>query len=192
MIGLPQQTSQSVAETIDYCDYLLQKHDGDKRLGLFIAPISPFLDPASLAYEEPERHGYKVLFRTLEEHRQALLSPSWKYSLNYETKWLSRDQIAEVAYDAILLLTRLKLKYRNISPQLAQAGVNRIIDAREMMYRLDDLMAKGELDKEIFRLKPEIDRINAHPAIDKKQLELPIGWVKLKPWRALWALLTGR
>jgi B12-binding domain/radical SAM domain protein len=192
MIGLPQQTQRSVAETIDYCEYLLQEYDGDKRLGLFIAPVSPFLDPGSLGFEEPERYGYKVLFRTLEEHRQALLSPSWKYSLNYETEWLSRDQIAEVAYDAILRLTRLKLKYGNIAPGLAQAGVNRIMAAREMMQRLDDLMAQGELEKEIFRLKPEIDQINAYPVIDKKQLELPVGWVKLRPWRALWALLTGR
>jgi len=33
MIGLPKQTTQSVMETIDYCDYLLQKFRGDKRLG---------------------------------------------------------------------------------------------------------------------------------------------------------------
>ncbi len=192
MIGLPQQTAPSVAETIDYCEYLLQKHNGDKRLGLFIAPMSPFLDPGSLGYEEPERYGYKVLFRTLEEHRQALLSPSWKDSLNYETEWLSRDQIAESAYDAILRLTRLKLQYGNIAPALARAGEQRIMEAREMMHRLDDLKARGELAEKLPYLKAEIDRINAYPVVDKKQLELPVGWIKLKPWRALWALLTGR
>jgi len=110
MIGLPQQTPQSVMDTIDYCGYLLEKFRGDKRLSLFIAPISPFLDPGSLAFEQPEHYGYRVLFRTLEEHRQALLSPSWKYSLNYETEWMTRHQIAETAYEAILRLNRLKVK----------------------------------------------------------------------------------
>ncbi|MFC2008409.1 TIGR04190 family B12-binding domain/radical SAM domain protein, partial [Chloroflexota bacterium] len=192
MIGLPKQTPQSVAETIDYCDYLLQKFRGDKRLCLFIAPISPFLDPGSLAFEQPERHGYHILFRKLEEHRQALLSPSWKYSLNYETEWMTRHQIAEAAYDAILRLTRLKAKYGNISPELAEAGERRIIAAWEMMHRIDDLMASGKLEQELPRLKPEIDAINTLPVSDKTQLELPVGWIKLKPWRILWSLLTGR
>ncbi|GAH70653.1 unnamed protein product, partial [marine sediment metagenome] len=73
MIGLPKQTPKSVMDTIDYCDFLLQKFKGDKRLSLFIAPLSPFLDPGSLGFEQPQRHGYRILFRTLEEHRQALV-----------------------------------------------------------------------------------------------------------------------
>ena len=74
MIGLPKQTPKSVMETIDYCDYLFQRFKGDKRLSLFIAPISPFLDPGSLGFEHPKRHGYRILFQTLEEYRQALVA----------------------------------------------------------------------------------------------------------------------
>ncbi len=192
MIGLPKQTPQSVVETIDYCDHLLQKFRGDARLCLFIAPISPFLDPASLAFEQPERYGYRVLFRTLEEHRQALLSPSWKYSLNYETEWMTRHQIAEAAYESILRLNRLKAKYGNISKQLAEAGERRISVAWEMMHRIDELMARGTLEEELSQLKPSIDEINILPVSDKIQLELPVGRIKLKPWRFLWSLLTGR
>ncbi|MBM3120008.1 MAG: TIGR04190 family B12-binding domain/radical SAM domain protein, partial [Chloroflexi bacterium] len=81
MIGLPRQTPHSVMDTIDYCDHLLDKFKGDKRLSLFISPLAPFLDPGSLGFEHPERYGYHILFRTLEEHRQALVSPYWKYSL---------------------------------------------------------------------------------------------------------------
>ena len=68
MTGLPQQTTQSVMATVDYCEHLLQKFNGNKRLSLFIAPISPFLDPGSLGFEKPERYGYRLLFRKLEEH----------------------------------------------------------------------------------------------------------------------------
>jgi len=192
MIGLPRQTPQSVMDTVDYGDYLLQKFRGDKRLCLFIAPLSPFLDPGSLSFEQPERYGYRVLFRTLEEHRQALLSPSWKYSLNYETQWMTRQQIAETAYEAILRLNRLKAKYGIISEQMAEAGERRIKDASEMMHRLDDILSRGGYEEELLGLKAEVDRINNFPVSEKIQLELPVGLIKLKPWRYLWAWLTGR
>jgi len=186
MIGLPKQTTQSVMETVDYCDHLLQKFKGDKRLALFIAPLSPFLDPGSLGFEQPERHGYRVLFRTLKEHRQALLSPSWKYSLNYETEWMTRHQIADAAYESILRLNRLKAQYGNIPQKLAEVGEQRLQAAREMMFRIDDLMASGNLEAELPRLKPTVDKINAYPVSDKRQLELPVELVKLKFWRLLW------
>ncbi len=192
LIGLPQQTQQSAMDTVDYCDYLFQKFKGDKRLFLFIAPLSPFLDPGSPGFEQPERHGYRVLFRTLAEHRQALLSPSWKYSLNYETKWMTRHQIAETAYEAIQRLNHLKAKYGIISPQMAEVGEQRISAAREMMHHIDELLTHGNLEEELPRLKAEVDRINDFPVSEKIQLELPIGLIKLKPWYPLWSWLTGR
>jgi B12-binding domain/radical SAM domain protein len=176
MIGLPKQTQQSVMDTIDYCGYLFEKFKGDRRLSLFIAPLSPFLDPGSLGFEQPERYGYRILFRTLEEHRQALLSPSWKYSLNYETEWMTRHQIAETAYEAILRLNRLKAKYGIISQQMAKAGERRIKAAAALMQHIDGLM----------------DEINMLPVSEKTQLELPVGLIKLKPWRPLWSWLTRR
>jgi len=190
MIGLPKQTPQSVMDTIDYCGYLLEKFNGDKRLSFFIAPISPFLDPGSLGFEQSERYGYHVLFRKLEEHRQALLSPSWKYSLNYETEWMTRHQIAEAAYEAILRLNRLKAKYGVISKEMAEIGERRIESAKEMMHIIDDMMAKGNID-ELPSLKAEIDKINAFPVSEKIQLELPVGLVKLRFWNSLWSYLSG-
>jgi len=192
MTGLPKQTPQSVMDTVDYCGYLLEKFKGDKRLSLFIAPISPFLDPGSLAFEQPDRYGYRVLFRTLEEYRQALISPSWKYSLNYETEWMTRHQIAETAYEAILRLIRLKAKYGVISKEIANVGEKRIEAAREMMHRIDDILAGDTPEEELSRLKTEVDRINAFPVSEKIQLELPVGLVKLRVWHSLWSWLTGR
>jgi len=192
MIGLPRQTPQSAMDTVDYCDFLLHRSKGDKRLSLFIAPLSPFLDPGSLGFEQPERYGYRILFRTLEEHRQALLSPSWKYSLNYETEWMSRQQIVDTAYEAILGLNRLKAKYGLISKQMAEAGEQRIKAASEMMNRIDDILAGSNYQAELPRLKAEVDRINMFPVSEKTELELPIGLIKLKPWRPLWSLVTGR
>jgi len=191
MIGLPKQTPQSVMDTIDYCGSLLEKFRGDKRLSLFIAPLSPFLDPGSLGFEKPEKYGYRILFRTLKEHRQALLAPSWKYSLNYETEWMTRQQIVDTAYEAILRLNRLKAKYNVISREVAEVGGKRIEAASEMAHRIDDILAKGNHQEELSLLKAEVDKINAFPVSEKLQLELPVGLVKLRIWRSLWLWATG-
>jgi len=191
MIGLPGQTPQSVMDTIDYCDYLLGRFKGDKRLSLFISPLAPFLDPGSLAFEQPERYGYRVLFRTLEEHRQALVSPTWKYSLNYETKWMTRQQIVDTAYEAILRLNQLKAKYGIIPEQMAKAGEQRIKAAREMAHHIDDILSRGN-HEELPHLKAQVDEINMFPVAEKTQLEVPLPFIKLRPLRALWSLITGR
>jgi len=192
MIGLPRQTPQSVIDTIDYCGFLFEKFRGDKRLTLQIAPLSPFLDPGSLAFEQPESYGYHILFRTLEEHRQALLAPSWKHSLNYETEWMTRQQIADTSYEAILRLNRLKAKYGVIPKEMAEAGERRIQAAWEMAHRIDDILAKGNHQEELSRLKTRIDEINDFPVVERTQLEVPIGLIKLKLWRALWSWVTGK
>jgi len=191
MIGLSRQTPQSVMDTIDYCEHLFKRFDGDKRLSLFISPLAPFLDPGSLGFEQPERYGYHILFRKLEEHRQALMSPSWKYSLNYETDWMTRQQIVDSSYEAILRLNQLKVKYGIIPEKLAGISEQRLRAAWEMAHRIDDLLSKNDIE-EIDRLKPEVDRINTFPVAEKIQLEVPPPFIKLKPFRALWYSLTGR
>ncbi|MBI4286618.1 MAG: TIGR04190 family B12-binding domain/radical SAM domain protein [Chloroflexi bacterium] len=191
MIGLSRQTPQSVLDNIDYCGHLLERFKGDKRLSLFVAPLSPFLDPGSLGREQPERHGYRPLFRTLEEHRQALLSPSWKYSLNYETKWLSRNEIVTASYEALLHLNRLKARYGIIGPEMAAAGERRYNAAREMATRIDEMVSRNGHDPALTDgLKAEIDAINASPVVERTQLELPMRRTGLRYVRAVWSWLT--
>jgi len=191
MIGVPKQTPQSVMDTVDYCGYLLDKFKGDKRLFLFIAPLAPFLDPGSLAFEQPERHGYHVLFRTLAEHRQALVAPSWKYSLNYETDWMTRQQIVDTAYKAMMRLNRLKAQYGVISKQMVEVENQRLEAASEMVSVIDDILARGD-GEELSRLKTKIDEINMSKATHWAELELPLGFIKVKFLRSLWSWATER
>ncbi|MGB8707376.1 MAG: TIGR04190 family B12-binding domain/radical SAM domain protein [Dehalococcoidia bacterium] len=191
MIGLSRQTPQSVMDTIDYCEHLYKRFRVDKRLSLFISPLAPFLDPGSLAFEHPERYGYHILFRKLVEFRQALVSPSWKYSLNYETDWMTRQQIVDTSYEAILRLNQLKVKYGIIPEKLARISEQRLRAAWDMAHRIDDLLSKNDIE-EIDHLKPEVDKINMFPVAEKIQLEVPPPFIKLKPFRALWYSLTGR
>jgi len=195
MIGLPKQTPESVMDTIEYCNYLLNKFGKDKRLSPFISPLAPFLDPGSPAFEHPQRYGYRLLFRTLEEHRQALMAPSWKYTLNYETEWMNRHQIAEVTYKAGLHLNRLKAKHGLIPNEVAQATEHRIVTAVEMLHRIDRIIAEGgnpDQDEELSRLKRILSEVSMSTMCHKKELELPTPFIKLKVMPALRSLLMKR
>jgi len=197
MIGLPQQTYQTVMETVDYCHCLLQRFNkkGDRapHVHPFISPLAPFLDPGSLAFEKPETYGYRLFHRSLEEHRQALLQPSWKYVLNYETKWMSRDEIVASTYEAGLRLNAIKARYGLIDRQRAEAVERRIRKALNLIRQIDDIVSitdrrrRGRL---LAALKPQVDAANLSTVCDKRELELPLGWLKLDIPRAALLLLS--
>ena len=191
MIGLHKQTRQSVLDTIDYCEYLLKKFKADKRLFLFMGHQAPFMAPGSLAFEHPEQYGFKLLYKTLEEHRQALTLPSWKFSLNYETEWLSRDAITDVTYEAIARLTKLKAKYGQMAQAEADRQLERIESAKKLEARIEELIEAGRMD-EIAALQPEMDRINGFRAAERLELEIPVGLVRLRYFSALKSLFSGR
>lgn len=113
MIGLPHQTRKSVLQTIDYAEALLErfKKRYPQRIEPIIAPLEPFIDPGSPAFENPERYGYRLLFKSLEEHIEAIKSPSWKLMLNYETESMSREEIVDVSYEAVMKMKRLRLRF---------------------------------------------------------------------------------
>ena len=177
MIGLAQQTTQSVLETVDYCEHLLTRFD-DGRLIPFIGPLAPFVDPGSLFYEKPDTYGYRILCQTLEDHRQALLAPTWKHILNYETRWMSRDDIAEVTYEAGRRLNALKARVGLVSPAVAAETEERINRAISLMAQIDGLIERctpEELERELLALKPQIDRANTSTVCEKTELDLPFG-----------------
>jgi B12-binding domain/radical SAM domain protein len=180
LIGLQKQTADSVLQTVAYCERLLETVDGERRLFPFISPLAPFLDPASPAYENPEQHGYRLYCRTLEDHRQALLSPTWKHILSYSTAWMDRDTIADVTYEAGLQLNRLKARHGLVSHEKAAETEERIDRARALMARIDhmlDTAPREQIDRELWAMKEEIDRANTSTVCDKRELDVSIGRV---------------
>ncbi len=175
MTGLPEQTRASVLEGVAYCEELLGEFD-DGRLIPFVGPLAPFVDPGSLFYERSEEYGYDIRYRTLEEHRQALLAPTWKHILNYETRWMSRDDIAAVTYEAGRRLNALKADHGLVEADVAAETERRIDRAVGLMTRIDELMERcspEELERELQALKPEIDRANTSTVCEKTELDLP-------------------
>ncbi len=179
MVGLKGQTHASVLETVEYSRGLLQRYAAanDRRLIPFISPLAPFLDPGSRAFEEPHKHGYHLFRHTLEEHRQALLEPSWKYVLNYETQWMNRDQIVDATYEAGRRMNQIKGEFGVIETAAAEATERRIDKARRLMDEIDRIVAATpdplERQRQLHLLKQHVDDANLSTVCDKRELEIP-------------------
>ena len=179
MIGLPEQTYESVMGTVEYCGQLMKRFNtaGQRRLFPFISPFAPFLDPGSEVFNNPEKFGYRLLRRTLEEHRQALVQPSWKHVLNYETRWMNRDEIANATYEAGLRFNQLKLDFGLIGEKQAAATQERIHRAMRLMVRIDEILAEPDekMRSELLQaIKSQVDDANISTVCDKRELETPI------------------
>lgn len=167
MIGLPQQTRESVMQTVDYCERLFQL--GDKRLACFISPLGPFIDPGARGFEEPERFGYRLFARTLEEHRQLLVQPTWEHMLNYETRWMTRRELVDATYDAAERLNEIKRRHGRIPAREARSVAARIAAARALRARVDanDGVPGATLPEE---LAGDIRRFSESTVCDKGEL----------------------
>ncbi len=161
MTGLPFQTADSARDIIGYTDHLYERFGSDKRLIAFVSPLVPFIDPGSLIYERPKEYGYRIKFKTLKEHREVLLAPSWKHVLNYETDYMTQDEYVDATYDVMDGINRVKLKHGVISAEEAGVFSERIAFERELMAKIDEIMAleDGEVVAEMLKgLKEDTDR----------------------------------
>lgn len=168
MIGLPGQTLDSVRGTVDYCARLFERYD--RRLSCYISPMGPFLDPGSRGFEQPERFGYRLFARTLEEHRQLLVQPTWERILNYETRWMTRRELVDATYDAAERLNASKVKYGRLAPRRGRQVAARIAEARALRQRLEVLLAQGGDPAGDLELRGEISRFSTSTVCDKREL----------------------
>ena len=198
MTVLPKQTYPSVLETVDYCRSLLERFRSYNKLFPFISPLAPFLDPGSTVFETPEKYGYRLLHRTVEEHRQALLAPSWKYILNYETEWMSRDEIVYSTYEAGKRLNRLKAEFGLIDPKTAESVEVRLEGAVRMMREIDRIMTiPNGVEREaalesLSGGRLALQQYSMSTICEKKELEWPTRFIRMNFFKILKTLLARR
>lgn len=183
MIGLPKQTPRSVEETISYCEFLLSRFSDKEEVPIhpYISPLAPFLDPGSKAFEDPDQYGYKLFHRTLTEHKQALLAPSWKYTLNYETEWMTRGELVTSTYQASSELNRVKGKYRLITENEAKKIQSRIRQSLDLTEKIDSIMENRDQplgDKEREALQEEFLETSSEILCNNKEMRWFVGLKK--------------
>lgn len=162
MIGTPDQTKESVFNSVHYCDRILAKYKG-KHVMTYMCPMLPFLDPGSTFYQHPEKYGYKIFYKTLEEHRRAIESMNWKNRLNYETDCMSRDDLVIVTYEAIAELTKVKVRNGFLPEGIArniQKLINETIAMIDKIELVNGIPEGSEKEEQMQQLKSEINKYN--------------------------------
>lgn len=162
MVGIPHQTRESAMAAMAYARRLLEQFGRDGRLQLYVAPLAPFLDPGSPAFEEPERYGYRLRARTLEEHRQRLTLPTWSQILNYESLSLPPDQLVQTTYDASAELVRIKRDLNLMEAQEADETLALLEQASSLFGRMEqaDRLPEPERSAQIAQLQAEAQQVN--------------------------------
>ncbi len=178
MNGLPYQDRESAMDSVRASKRLWDSVGRDDKLFIYNAPFAPFVDPGSRVFEEPEKWGYRLRARTLEEHRKLLDSPSWKHVLSYETEWMSRDDVAEVSYDAAIELARCENEAGRIDAVTFDSRVERTEFARELMHKVDRIMEiedPEEREARLWETKDEGTRMMNSTVCNKKDLDWEAG-----------------
>jgi B12-binding domain/radical SAM domain protein len=175
MIGLPGQTRESVLMTVDYCGELLRKYG--PRVNPSIGPLAPFIDPGCAFYSDPESFGYRIIHETIKDFSEASLSPHWRDLLGYETKWMTRQDIVDVTYEALLALNDIKAKNGLISPEHHSLNDRRIRDTVSLLKMVDDVL---ELDDpnlqaaELEKVGKESQQLSEQLYLPKEELMWPV------------------
>jgi B12-binding domain/radical SAM domain protein len=167
MIGLPGQSKGSVMETVEYCAELLRNFG--PRVNPSIGTLGPFIDPGCAYFLEPERFGYRIIHKTLEDYRQASFAPHWRDLLGYETKWMSRQDIVDVTYEAMLALNAIKVKNGLVSQEHASLNDRRIRDTVSLLKMVDNITALQDPKLQLL----EMEKVHNEAVKLSDQLYLP-------------------
>lgn len=194
MTGLPGQDYNSALGTVDYCRDLMAESGSGIRLVPFISPLAPFVDPGSDVFESPDKYGYRLRFRSLEDHRRAMLSTTWTDMLNYETQWMDRDTIAQATYDSAIGLSRLKGEQGLFSKRRTEAVIRRARLEMDVMKKLRSLKSLPfkERKRSAAALRKVMRRSNGASVCQKEELNMSVSPVRVQLLNLLRLLLTGK
>lgn len=173
MVGIPLQDYKSALRNVDFCEEIHKECGEDKRLSYFVAPLAPFLDPASPAFEDPDKYGYKKFCHTIEDHRKAIAQPSWKYMLSFETDHMTREDIVNATYESAKALNSFKLKYGLIDQKTFAEVNGKIAKSISYITRIDEIMALPEAEKQtkLDKLTIELEEVNRYSICGKNELK---------------------
>ncbi len=131
-IGLSHQDKADVKSSVEYAIGLMNKYHGKKMvLSTFISPMAPFIDPGSLWYEKSSIYGFKISGRSIHDIYNILdKGKTWYDFLDYETEWMTKDDIVESTYDAEIAMTNARYNLNELSKDTRDNIINSVNNYR--------------------------------------------------------------
>jgi B12-binding domain/radical SAM domain protein len=157
--GLAGETFETMKDTIELWDKLcslnqlaLEKYNF-RKIGKDILIGGPIMgpiiiDPGSLAYDSPEKYGYKITFNNLKDCIEAFSQPSWHQWINYETNLLNQEDLINLIFKFVEFSIVQREKY----------GLYKKTDSAVEQFRTKmNIIAKEEVDR-IMKLSDVIEK----------------------------------
>lgn len=163
MVGLGHETVETMRQTWGLWEKILRIHREVKGYSRIYVDFEPmiFLDPGSLAFDNPERYGYKLIFKTFRDYYQAMSLPHWKYWISYETLYMNRSDLARIALDSSEKLLSIKrdlgfITSKEFSQEKLQIDLDRIfISEFDKIMKLKDPEERRERIKELAEISKD-------------------------------------
>ena len=115
--------------------------------GPIVGPI--VVDPGSAAFDHPEKYGYKLLYKDLEQYVEGLSEPSWHRWLNYETEALDNKALVDLVLSTVDFSTDQREKWGLYSRYQAVAERLKTAADRHIVKEVETILAGGdELQRE--------------------------------------------
>lgn len=191
MVGIPGQTREQALATVDYCEHLVRRFGADPRLQFYVAPLGPFLDPGSRAFEDPGL-GYRKRFATLAEHRRALAQLDWREVLSFDTDQMDRATLVATTYQVAERLNQLKFRAGLVDEATFASVRDHLAKAGQVLAVLDRSRDLAEPAREALLHQMHDDVVAANGGSMSGQHELswsPSGGIRVT--RTLLAYLAG-
>lgn len=110
MLGLAEESFETMENTWNLWEKLYQMSDGSIVKPEFGPMI--LLDPGSLAFDYPGKHGYRLFFKSFEDYYRGMSMPSWSQWISYETRHFSRDNLIGGMTESFERMIDMEEKYR--------------------------------------------------------------------------------
>ncbi len=127
-LGISGQGEKELEDDIEYATKLMNHEKGsDMKVYSFISPLTPFIDPGSLIYEKPEKYGFHITARTIEEYYNLLdKGKSWVDFLNYYNDWMNAKDIERLTYQSEIKMISARRDVGLIDSESAENIINNI------------------------------------------------------------------
>ena len=107
---------------------------------------------------------------------------------------MTRDEIADVSYDAALELARIEFEAGRVSQESYESRVERTNIARDLMAQIDDILLikdQEERNSKLWGIKEEGERMMASTVCNKKDLDWDAGSIWSNAPRVAMGLLKS-
>ncbi|MFQ6050108.1 MAG: radical SAM protein [Candidatus Hydrothermarchaeota archaeon] len=119
MLSLGEETIHTIRETWNLWERLYSLNlEGYIKNGEKASIVKPefgfmlLLDPGSLAFDFPEKYGYRLIFKNFEDYYNGMMMPSWNLWLSYEPRFLDRRTLTDLITKSLEIMVDLEARYR--------------------------------------------------------------------------------